>query len=66
MKVDKVTINHLRMMKKGEKNVFELPSVESCNSGKSLAYQAQHVFECKFSVLTDYANKALTIIKNDK
>ena len=54
---------HLREMEIGETRRFNLPNAEACNSGKSTAYQAQHLLRCKFKMKTDYSTNTLTVTK---
>lgn len=60
---EKVTMPALREMEIGETRRFNLPNAEACNSGKSTAYQAQHLLRCKFRMKTDYSTNTLTVTK---
>lgn len=59
----KVTMSTLREMRIGETRRFTLPTAAACNSGKSTAYQAQHLIRCQFKMATDYSTNTLAITK---
>lgn len=63
MEVEKVTMNHLRDMSNDDTLTFNLPSASACNSGKSVAYQAQHLMGCRFKTSINYDECTLTIQK---
>lgn len=60
-----LTRDDLRAMAPGETKVFTMPNTQGCYSGKSLAYQTQHLLNCKFSVSVDFSNNTLTIQRNE-
>lgn len=55
----------LERMQDGQTLTFQLPDALACNSGKSLAYQLQHVLGCKFRCKTDYEYPLLTITREN-
>lgn len=60
----KVTTDMIRQMEIGQTLTFELQDAKAIESGKTIAYRAQHILNCKIKAVSDYANNRLTITKN--
>ena len=60
-----LTREDLRALAPGEAKTFTMPNIQACYCGKSLAYQTQHLLNCKFSVSVDYSKNTLTIQRNE-
>lgn len=60
-----LTREDLKTIAPGETKVFNVPSIQACFSGKSLAYQTQHLLGCKFKVSVNFALKQLTVQRNE-
>lgn len=64
MKTEKITMAILREIPIGETREYSLPSANAVNTGQSLAYRAQYVLRCKFSLSSDYVNNTISITKS--
>ena len=64
MKIEKMTVDILRDMKKDEEVSFVLPGPMQINSAKSLAYQSQYILNCVFKTRVDYQNNVLYLKKH--
>lgn len=66
MEKHKVTSEALRGMDIGQTVTFDLPDASAIESGKATAYRLQNILGCKFSAVSDYANKRLSITKKPR
>lgn len=66
MEKTKVTAEALRRMAIGETKTFELANAAAIQSGKAMAYTAQHTLGCRFRAESDFANNRLTLTKLEK
>lgn len=64
MQKEKLTRDDLRSIPNGGSITIALPSAQACYSAKTLAYQAQHIMNCKFSVRADFTENTLTITRS--
>ena len=64
----KVTVEALKAIRMGGSAVFALPvddakAIRMAESGKNLAYRYGRILECRFTAVTDYERRTLTLTK---
>ena len=66
MEKERVTTEALRGMKPGETQTFKLADAYAIESGKTLAYRMQHISGYRFTAVSNYDKKTLTLTKVPK